>query len=114
MLDGVTVADEGVEAGVAADRIFRARDVVANGGGEKDHGDTEGRVIFLGFADFAERGEGFKAADDEDGVEFPDFEALGCFGDANFRGGVAIRANFRSAFADPAFNPKPIERADRA
>lgn len=63
--DVVAVADKGVEAGVAANGIFGAGDIVGDCGREEDHGDAEARVFFSGFAHLAHSCEGFEATDYE-------------------------------------------------
>lgn len=94
LLDGIAVADERVETRVAADGVFGPRDVVADGGGEEHHWDAKGWVVWSCFAEFAEGGEGFEAADDEEGVDFVFHETFGCFAHADFGGEFAVRADF--------------------
>ena len=86
LLDGVAVADQCIQAGVAADGVFGPGHVVADGGGEEHHGDAEGRVIRSGLSQFAQCGEGFEAADDEQGVELVEAEAVSRFAHADSRG----------------------------
>ena len=94
LFDGVAVADECVETRVAADGVFGSGDIVADGGGEEHHWDAKGWVVWACFAEFTESGEGFEAADDEQGVDFVFHETFGCFAHAYFGGEFAVRTDF--------------------
>lgn len=104
MFDGVAVRGEGVETGVTAYRVFRARDVVAYGGGQQHHRYTESRVILSRFSELAQGGESFEAADDEECIDFVDVEAVCRLAHANLRRKISVGANLGSTFADPTFN----------
>ena len=108
LLDRIAVADERVEAGVTTDGILGAGNVVADGGGEKDHGDAEGWVFGLTFAHLGQGTVGFEPANDEESIDLPFLEAGRGFCEADFTGEIAIGPNLGPAFADPAFDLEPI------
>ena len=94
LFDGVAVADECVETRVAAYGVFCSGDVVADGGGEEHHWYSEGGIVWSCFAEFAESGEGFEAAYDEEGIDFVLHETFGCLSHADFGGEFSVGTDF--------------------
>ena len=93
LFDGVAVADEGVETGVAAYGVFCSWDVVADGGGEEHHWYSEGGIVWSCFAEFADSRKGFEASYDEEGVDFVLHETFGCLSHADFGGKFPVRTD---------------------
>ena len=94
LFDGVAVADEGVETGVAAYGVFCSGDVVADCGGEEHHWYSEGGIGWSCFTDFADSCEGFEASYDEEGVDFVLLETFCCLFHAHLGGKFPIRTDF--------------------
>ena len=113
LADRVAVLHECVEAGVAADAVLAPWDVVGDGGWEEDHGDAEGGVFLAGFAQLADGGEGFEAADNKKGVESVELEAFRCCVEV-FVGKPAVGPDFGAAFVRPALDVKPADVAHGA
>jgi len=113
LADSVAEGDQGVETGVAAERVLGAGHVVGDGGGQDDERDAERRVLVSGATQLADGREGLEAANDEEGVEAVALEAIGS-GLHVLGRQAAVGANLRAALVDPVVRLEPLNLADRA
>ena len=94
LFDCVAVADQGVEAGVAAYGVFCPGDVVADCGGQEHHWYSEGRIVGSCFAEFADSCESFETSYDEESIDFVLHETFCCFSHAHFGRKFPVCTNF--------------------
>jgi hypothetical protein len=112
LLDRVAVADEFVQAGIGAEGIFGARNVVGDGCREEGHGDAKGGILLSCFAELRKSVESFESANEEKAIEVVLFkESCDCV-HARFRRKFTVHADFRASFAGPVVDFKPVEFAD--
>ena len=108
--------DESVEASVTSERIVCARNVVANRGRKKYHGDLERLVLISGLLQLTQCYEGLETTDNDKCLDVVPFKNKGDFFDIFRRQcsvarrvrrnlqiskNIVLRSDLRTTFADP-------------
>lgn len=112
MLDGIAVVNQGVQTGVATNRVLGTRDVVGDGCRKNDDGDLESVVVASGLAKLRDGCESLETTDNEESIDLVVGkgvrDTIVVLGRSS-----TVGSNLGTTLAGPVLGVEPLDLADR-
>lgn len=112
LLDGIAGIHDGVQTGIASQTKLSTRDVVADGGGDVNHGHTEGRVYVAGVAHLETGSVCLETTDQDQTLDVELLELVGNHTEIE-RGLVSVGTELTSSVSNPAIDVHPLQLFDK-
>lgn len=112
LFDGIAGFHDGVQTGVTSQTELSTRDVVADGGGDVDHGHAEGRVYVAGVAHLETGSVGLETTDQDQTLDVELLELVGNHTEIE-RGLVSVGTKLTSSVSNPAIDIHPLQLLDK-